>query len=83
MEPDDSTKWERYKEFERNFERGRCSAPKPGEGIAIAAHRSKEARAQWQKWYDGFLEKYPGYGVAHLWPCGCEVMSDGTESEEE
>jgi len=82
MEPDDFTKWERYKEFERIFEQNRCNVPKPDEGIAMA-HRSKEARNQWQKWYGGFLEKYPGYAVAHLWPCGCEMMSDGTESEEE
>lgn len=82
MERDDCTKWERYKEFQRIFGPYRFNDPKPDEGVAIN-HGSKVTWDEWQEWYDGFLEKYPGYAVAHLWPCGCEVMDDGTESEEE
>lgn len=30
-----------------------------------------------------FRRKYPGYGFAHLWPCGCQRVAEGDESEEE
>jgi hypothetical protein len=50
----------------------------------ISAWReSKDAWDKWQMWYSGFVEKYPGYAVAHLWPCGCEKVSEDGESEEE
>lgn len=30
-----------------------------------------------------FLHKYPGFGFAHLWPCGCEMVPEEGQSEEE
>ncbi|KAE8826747.1 hypothetical protein PTNB73_08033 [Pyrenophora teres f. teres] len=82
MERDDSTSWERYKEFQRMFDEDRLNNRTSNDGVALD-QTSKNTWVKWQKWYSGFLQKYPGYAVAHLWPCGCQVMSDGTESEEE
>ncbi|KAI2478090.1 hypothetical protein Ptr902_10285 [Pyrenophora tritici-repentis] len=82
MERNDSASWERYKEFQRVFEQDRFNNRTSNDGVALD-QTSKDTWVEWQKWYSGFLEKYPGYAVAHLWPCGCEVMTDGTESEEE
>lgn len=39
-----------------------------------------------EAWSREFAKKYPGHAVAHLWPCGCEIMrgeSEGEDSEEE
>jgi hypothetical protein len=34
-------------------------------------------------WIRAYREKYPGEVVGHLWDCGCEMVGDGEESEEE
>jgi hypothetical protein len=39
-----------------------------------------------ERWYNGFTQRYPGFSVGHLWPCGCEKLRDegeDNESEEE
>ncbi|KAF1365473.1 hypothetical protein EJ07DRAFT_150968 [Lizonia empirigonia] len=36
-----------------------------------------------ERWMMGYREKYQGENVGHLWPCGCERLVDGDESEEE
>lgn len=36
-----------------------------------------------QRWQIRFNEIYPGFSMSHLWPCGCEKVMDGDESEEE
>jgi hypothetical protein len=51
-------------------------------GVSVDSE-TKNAWDQWQRWYAEFGDKYPGYAVAHLWPCGCEKVSDEDESEEE
>lgn len=48
-----------------------------------AEREIKETWEKWQIWYGRFVEKYPGYAVAHLWPCGCEKAVEGDESDEE
>lgn len=45
-----------------------------------------EGKAELDKaelWMRGFRDKYPGEVVGHLWACGCEIPSDGDDSEEE
>ncbi|RMZ71559.1 nad(P)-binding protein [Pyrenophora seminiperda CCB06] len=82
MEPVDATRWQKYKSFQNKLEQDRRHNPTKDRGEAIN-HRTEGRWNEWQNWYGGFLERYPGYAVAHLWPCGCEVMGDGNESEEE
>ena len=36
-----------------------------------------------ERWMVGYRDKYQGENVGHLWPCGCEKVMDGDESEEE
>ncbi|KAH8732565.1 hypothetical protein GQ44DRAFT_697817 [Phaeosphaeriaceae sp. PMI808] len=46
---------------------------------------SSEVKQGWREselWYMGFKERYPGNGVMHLWPCGCEKMRGDSEDEE-
>ena len=59
----------------------------PGVDAGLQVH--PEVKKSWdenQVWHNGFVERYPGYAVAHLWPCGCEKLrgeSENGESEEE
>jgi hypothetical protein len=34
-----------------------------------------------ETWHNRFIERYPGYYVGHLWPCGCEKMKGEDEEE--
>lgn len=36
-----------------------------------------------ERWMRGYREKYAGENVGCLWDCGCEVVREGEESEEE
>lgn len=48
-----------------------------------------EIKKTWEQnelWYNKFADRYPGFPVNHLWPCGCEKLrgeSENGESEEE
>jgi hypothetical protein len=33
-------------------------------------------------WYRHFTERYTGYAINHLWPCGCEKLRGESEDEE-
>jgi hypothetical protein len=55
--------------------------PRVGAGVEIPA----EVREAWnvnEEWYRSYKEKYGGYAVSHLWPCGCERMRGASEEEE-
>ncbi|EUC43902.1 hypothetical protein COCMIDRAFT_38172 [Bipolaris oryzae ATCC 44560] len=54
-----------------------------GREAMLAEREIRETWEKWQIWYGEFVEKYPGYAVAHLWPCGCEKVIEGYDSEEE
>jgi hypothetical protein len=56
--------------------------PKAPDGEEIKPE-IKVAWADNERAHAKFNNKYPGFAVTHLWPCGCEVIRDGGESEEE
>ncbi|KAI4921757.1 hypothetical protein J4E90_000184 [Alternaria incomplexa] len=82
FEPDDYLKWSEFKKFHSTIYEQFPHYPKPNQGITIDLE-TKDSWDAWQIWYDEFTKKYPGYAVAHLWPCGCEKVRDEDESEEE
>ncbi|KAI4700729.1 hypothetical protein J4E81_003692 [Alternaria sp. BMP 2799] len=82
FEPDDYLKWSEFKNFRSAMYEQFPHYPKPNQGITIDPG-TKDTWDAWQIWYDEFTKKYPGYAVAHLWPCGCEKVRDEDESEEE
>jgi hypothetical protein len=41
----------------------------------------KQTLGDGEKWHNRFIERYPGYYVGHLWPCGCEKMRGEDEEE--
>ncbi|KAG9192930.1 hypothetical protein G6011_11664 [Alternaria panax] len=81
IEPSDQLKWDEYSNFHAMLYQQFPHYPTPTNGLA-ADKETKGAWDQWQRWYGDFTEKYPGYAVFHLWPCGCEVISEGDDSEE-
>ncbi|EMD61125.1 hypothetical protein COCSADRAFT_345256 [Bipolaris sorokiniana ND90Pr] len=80
--PNDRRRWNDFIVFNGMW---RCHKPHSvSGGEAMSAEREiKETWEKWQIWYGRFVEKYPGYAVAHLWPCGCEKAVEGDESDEE
>ncbi|KAI4930867.1 uncharacterized protein J4E92_004700 [Alternaria infectoria] len=82
FEPDDYLKWSEFKNFRSTIYEQFPHYPKPNQGITIDLE-TKDTWDAWQIWYEEFTKKYPGYAVAHLWPCGCEKVRDEDESEEE
>lgn len=77
IEPEDQLKWDEYKNFHGTIYQQFPHYP------ATVTAEMKKAWNQWHRWYGDFTEKYPGYAVSHLWPCGCEVARDKDESEED
>ncbi|RYN78265.1 hypothetical protein AA0120_g11051 [Alternaria tenuissima] len=77
IEPEDQLKWDEYKNFHGTIYQQFPQYP------ATVTAEMKKAWNQWHRWYGDFTEKYPGYAVSHLWPCGCEVARDEDESEED
>ncbi|KAI4945549.1 hypothetical protein J4E91_007891 [Alternaria rosae] len=81
-EPADHLKWVEFKKFHSTIYEQFPHYPKPNQGISLDLE-TKDTWDAWQIWYDEFTNKYPGYAVAHLWPCGCEKVRDEDESEQE
>lgn len=46
-------------------------------------HAEWLAELKREEWMRAYRERYPGEVVGHLWDCGCEMVGDGEESEEE
>ncbi len=82
IEPEDHLKWDEFRAFQGKLYQQFPHYPKPSQRISIDSE-AKDAWDAWQTWYGEFTEKYLGYAVAHIWPCGCEKVSDENESEEE
>lgn len=82
FEPVDHLKWVEFKKFRSTIYEQFPQYPKPNQGISLDLE-TKDTWDAWQIWYDEFTNKYPGYAVAHLWPCGCEKVRYEDESEEE
>jgi hypothetical protein len=82
IEPEDQLKWNQYKAFRNTLFKQYSDYRKTVNGAPIDSDE-KTAWSQWEQWYAEFGKKYPGYAVNHLWPCGCEKVSDGDESVEE
>lgn len=72
--PGERRRWDEFTVFRGSFCRTASGVP---------SGQTKEIWNKWQMWYSGFVERFPGYAVAHLWPCGCERVSDDSDSEEE
>jgi hypothetical protein len=75
----------RYMSFRGQVLRIHPRFPAAGAGQEI----EPTVRESWddnERWYNGFTQRYPGFSVGHLWPCGCEKLRDegeDSESEEE
>ncbi|KAJ5024994.1 hypothetical protein J3E73DRAFT_392259 [Bipolaris maydis] len=80
--PHDHRRWNEFIVFNRMWCHNKPHSVSRGEAMS-AEREIKETWEKWQIWYGEFVEKYPGYAVAHLWPCGCEKVIEGYESEEE
>jgi hypothetical protein len=80
--PQDYQEHEDYLAFRGQVLNRYSAYPKAPDGeetepeIKVAWADNEQAHAR-------FSNKYPGFAVAHLWPCGCETITDGGESEEE
>jgi hypothetical protein len=82
IEADDHLKWIEFQAFRASLYEQFPRYLKFIQGDAVEIG-SKDAWDAWQIWYEDFTKKYPGYAVAHLWPCGCEKVREEYESEEE
>jgi hypothetical protein len=82
IEPDDQLKLNGFKNFRSRLYEQFPHYPHTAKGVSVGSE-TKSAWDQWQRRYAKFGEKYPGYALSHLWPCGCEKVSDKDESEEE
>ncbi|XP_014557084.1 hypothetical protein COCVIDRAFT_37405 [Bipolaris victoriae FI3] len=80
--PHDNRRWNEFIVFNGMWHHRKPHSVIGGEAMS-AEREIKETWEKWQIWWGEFVEKYPGYAVAHLWPCGCEKVMEGDESEEE
>ncbi|KAJ4378056.1 hypothetical protein N0V83_000886 [Neocucurbitaria cava] len=80
-EPEDMKRYEGFLQLRHRFYRMHRTYPNLHERERVDP-RFKAAWDTEQMWYNRFTEKYPGARVDQ-WPCGCQKLSEGDESESE